>query len=351
MDFISKNCLHYKCNFRSHLKDLYISNLKKISFSFLRVKSQYKLLLFACYLAVLTIGCSKKSSDSKIVLKWSQIQSLSDDLPDGIKIFEAIDEYTPLKAWYISVSLQNSSVKVKVVASDEINGRETVSSFANDLGACVVVNGGYYRMDLNPTRHVGLLKVDGKVLKRATPSVMRDSLRFYISRGAFGLNENGTMDIAWVSSRNDSLFEWKEPFGNEPHNPAPKPDISSAQFWEYSDALGAGPILFAEGLSRVSSDEEVFFDTSIPNVHPRTAIGYTEEGELLLLVIDGRQNESRGVNLNELAQIMKDIGAVEALNLDGGGSSSIYANGRMLNKPAGGTDQREVMSAIAIFCN
>ncbi len=69
-----------------------------------------------------------------------------------------------------------------------------------------------------------------------------------------------------------------------------------------------------------------------------------------MLIVDGRQSESRGVNLDELAQIMKELGAVEALNLDGGGSSSIFANGRLLNKPAGGTSQREVMSAIAIFC-
>jgi len=326
--------------------------MRKISISILRVKLQFKfLLLFVCYFAILTIGCSKKSSDSSIVLKWSRIRSLSDDLPDGIKIFEAIDERIPLKAWYLSVSLQDSNINAKVVASDEISGRETVSSFANDLGACVVVNGGFFRMDLDPTRHVGLLKVDGEVLKRATPSVVRDSLRFYVSRGAFGLNENGAMDIAWVSSRNDSLFEWKEPFGNEPHKPVPKPDISSSQFWEYSDALSAGPILFAEDFSWVTIDEEVFFDTSIPNIHPRTAVGYTSEGDLLLLIVDGRQSESRGVNLDELAKIMKDIGAVEALNLDGGGSSSIFAKGRLLNRPAGGTNEREVMSAIAIFCN
>lgn len=279
------------------------------------------------------------------------MQSLNEELPDGIKIFKAVNELIPLKAWYMSVSLRDSNINARVVASDELSGRESVLSFANDLGACVVVNGGYFRMDLNPTKHVGLLKVNGKVLKRATPSVMRDSLRFYISRGAFGLNDNGKMDIAWVSSRNDSLFEWKEPFGNVPHKPIPKPDMASAQFWEFSEALSAGPILFAEGAARVTSDEEVFFDTSIPDVHPRTAIGYTSQGELLLLIVDGRQSDSRGVNLDELAQIMKDIGAIEALNLDGGGSSSIYANGRLLNMPVGGTLQREVMSAIAIFCN
>lgn len=309
------------------------------------------ILIFACLLIILALGCSKRSLDSNIKLNWIPIQSLNNELPDGIKIFEAVDKQTPLKAWYMSVSLQDTNISARVVASDEISGKESVLSFAKDLGACVVVNGGYFRTDLNPTKHVGLLKVNGKVLKRATPSVIRDSLRFYISRGAFGLNDDGKMDIAWVSSRNDSLFEWKEPFRNVPHKPVPKPDISSAKYWEFSEALSAGPILFAEGASHVTSDEEVFFDTAIPNVHPRTAIGYTSEGDLLLLIIDGRQSDSRGVNLDELAKIMKDIGAVEALNLDGGGSSSIYANGRLLNKPVGGSAQREVMSAIAIFCN
>ena len=276
---------------------------------------------------------------------------LNDELPDGIKIYKAVNERIPLKAWYMSVSVKDSNITARVVASDEVSGRESVLSFADDLEACVVVNGGYFRMDLNPTKHVGLLKVKGKVLKRTTPSVIRDSLRFYISRGAFGLNDDGMIDIAWVSSRNDSLFEWKKPFRNEPHKPVPKPDISSAKFWEFSEALSAGPILFADGASYVTSDEEVFFDTSIPNVHPRTSIGYTSEGDLLLLIVDGRQSDSRGVNLDELAKIMKSIGAVEALNLDGGGSSSIFANGKLLNKPVGGTEQRDVMSAIAIFCN
>ncbi len=65
-------------------------------------------------------------------------------------------------------------------------------------------------------------------------------------------------------------------------------------------------------------------------------------------MVDGRQTESRGVDLTELAIIMKDLGCVEALNLDGGGSSSMVANGILLNRPSGGT-LREVMSAIAIF--
>ena len=266
-------------------------------------------------------------------------------------MFEGIDENVPLKAWYAKISNGDEDIRVEVAASDDTTGRETVASFAKDLGACLVVNGGYFRMDLNPTRHVGLLAIGGEILESATKSVIRDSLRFYIARGAVGFSDDGKVDIAWVSNRNDSLFEWSEPFENFPYFPGAKPEFSAAEFWDYPDALSAGPVLVQDGIIRVTSIEEVFFGTSIPNVHPRTAVGYTAKGELLLLVVDGRQGRSKGVDLNELSQIMISLGAVEALNLDGGGSSSMVVNGVLLNLPAGGSDQREVMSAIAVFCN
>ena len=69
----------------------------------------------------------------------------------------------------------------------------------------------------------------------------------------------------------------------------------------------------------------------------------------MLLVVDGRQPASRGVDLMELATIMQDLGCVEAVNLDGGGSSSLVVNGVLVNRPAGGEYQREVMSALAVF--
>ena len=76
---------------------------------------------------------------------------------------------------------------------------------------------------------------------------------------------------------------------------------------------------------------------------------YTKDGKYIFLVVDGRQPGSRGVDLNELSIMMFDLDCVEAINLDGGGSSAIVVNGKLLNKPAGFTIQREVMSAIAVF--
>ena len=65
------------------------------------------------------------------------------------------------------------------------------------------------------------------------------------------------------------------------------------------------------------------------------------------MVVDGRQVKSRGVNLEELAGLMRQVGAFEAMNLDGGGSSTLVVVNRLINRPTGGTFQRQVMSAVA----
>jgi len=166
------------------------------------------------------------------------------------------------------------------------------------------------------------------------------------------VDENtGGIDIAWVTSRNDSLFNFAEPLENRPEKPVDSFDFSIAETWEVDDALHAGPVLMHEGKIRVTSDEEVFFGSTIPNIHPRTAAGYRNSGELVLLVVDGRQIDSRGVDLQELAILMRDLGCVEAINLDGGGSSAMVVDGKLLNRPAGTASQREVMSAIAVSVN
>ncbi len=309
-------------------------------------------ILISCLLFVLlTFACVEVKPDTEINLSWNSIDSLNSRLPESVRVYEGVNEEIPLKAWYAKIDPKDTDLKIDVVASDDSSGRETVSSFAKDLGACLVVNGGYFRMDLNPTKHVGLLAIDNEILQNSTHSVTRDTLKFYIARGAVGIDDAGNVDIAWVSSYNDSLFEWDEPFANTPLKAIAEPKISYAKRWNFPDILSAGPVLIQDGFIRVTSDEEVFFGTSIPKIHPRTAVGYNKDGELLLLVVDGRQQQSRGVNLKELAGIMKSLGAIEALNLDGGGSSSMVVNGVLLNKPGGGTEQRAVMSAISVLCN
>lgn len=96
--------------------------------------------------------------------------------------------------------------------------------------------------------------------------------------------------------------------------------------WEDAQhIISGGPYLMKNG--------EIFIDTvnekltSIAGRNPRTAIGYTKDNILIIVTIDGRKEGSSGVTITELAKIMKDLGCYEAINLDGGSSTVMYAGG------------------------
>ncbi|MDP2773146.1 MAG: phosphodiester glycosidase family protein, partial [Nocardioides sp.] len=109
-------------------------------------------------------------------------------------------------------------------------------------------------------------------------------------------------------------------------------------------AITGNKFLIRDGLVEVINDREM---------HPRTAIGIDRDtNEVLLLVIDGRQRFSRGYTMVELAEMMQDLGADEALNLDGGGSSTMVARGPqggmgVVNSPSDG-GERMVANAIEV---
>lgn len=83
--------------------------------------------------------------------------------------------------------------------------------------------------------------------------------------------------------------------------------------------------------------------------HPRTAVGTTRDGHLLLVAVDGRQaGYSAGMTLAELTTLMTRLGATDALNLDGGGSTAMVVNGRVANRPSDATGERPVANALAV---
>jgi len=83
--------------------------------------------------------------------------------------------------------------------------------------------------------------------------------------------------------------------------------------------------------------------------HPRTAIGFSRDSSTLyLLVVDGRQEASVGMTLAELATLMRRLGAWNAMNFDGGGSTTMVVDGIVVNKPSDNTGEREIGNALAV---
>ncbi|MDE6138329.1 MAG: phosphodiester glycosidase family protein, partial [Candidatus Gastranaerophilales bacterium] len=109
--------------------------------------------------------------------------------------------------------------------------------------------------------------------------------------------------------------------------------INTNPKWEnVKHIISGGPYLV--------KDNEVFVDItaqklqSIGGRNPRTAIGYTKDNDLILITADGREGSSIGLTLVELGNLMKSLGCINAINLDGGGSTVMYVNGQIVNHPA-----------------
>lgn len=112
--------------------------------------------------------------------------------------------------------------------------------------------------------------------------------------------------------------------------------------------VGGGPLILENGKVHVRSrEEQIPRDIAIGRA-PRTAIGLKKDGTVLVLVVDGRSTNSKGLTLQELATYFLRLGARDAVNLDGGGSSVMVINGEIVNKPSDGRE-RPVSMALGLF--
>ncbi|MGM0600223.1 MAG: phosphodiester glycosidase family protein [Candidatus Rifleibacteriota bacterium] len=101
-----------------------------------------------------------------------------------------------------------------------------------------------------------------------------------------------------------------------------------------------GPRLVSDGKIDINGKEEKFSHSIIHGRHPRTAVALTFDGDLIFVVVDGRSKNSVGMNLKELAIYLRRLGARHAINLDGGGSSSMIIKGKIKNRPSDGCERR-----------
>ena len=118
-------------------------------------------------------------------------------------------------------------------------------------------------------------------------------------------------------------------------------------------AFSFGPILVENGVAvpefgKTIIDEN-FGNRNIENANPRTGIGYIAPNHFVFIIVDGRSSGySRGATLAEFARIFKESGCTEAYNIDGGGSSTMYFMGRVVNNPLGKGQERGVSDIIYV---
>jgi hypothetical protein len=126
----------------------------------------------------------------------------------------------------------------------------------------------------------------------------------------------------------------------------------------YAAIVGGGPRLLRGGLVRVGSLAEgfapagapSFFNAFVTSPNPRTLAGVRTDGKVLLVTVDGRRRGwSSGVSLVDAARLMRSLGAREALNLDGGGSSAMTVGRRVVSRPSDRSGERPVSDGLFVL--
>lgn len=115
------------------------------------------------------------------------------------------------------------------------------------------------------------------------------------------------------------------------------------------DIVAGVPQLIKDGRVDITWEQEKSSKSFVETRHPRTAIARLKDGKFLMIAVDGRQpGVSVGMNLNELAEYLLSLGATDAMNLDGGGSTTMFVDGKVVNKPSDKEGERKVSDAILV---
>ena len=290
-------------------------------------------------------------------VRWKNVDSLYTPLPPTVHVFYTNDSIDgkPNIAYYLSAQLKDKNIDFATQIGKGKRFTPTQYFEAEDK-PLVVVNCTFFEFVHNS--NLNLVINDGKLLAYNNGSNVgrgKDTFTYrHTLNSAIGITKKRRADVAWLLT--DSSF--KIPFASQVAVEPTKD--SSAKFhyntsalskWKMQVAVGGGPVLLQHGNILISNNQEMKFGgkQGLTDKHPRTCMGYTNNGQLIIMVIQGRfPGIAEGVNLTQEAQLLKDIGCTEALNLDGGGSSCLLVNGKPTIKVSDKEGQRPVPAVFMI---
>lgn len=246
-----------------------------------------------------TVSSTNSSSNAEAASKAAETATVTDTSYSDDNISVTLTEKTVSNTQvYISDVTVSSSEYLKTAFAQNTYGNNVTaktSETAANNNAILAINGDYY--GANTT---------GYVIRNGV--VYRDTVREDSSNGDLAIYKDGSFKIIYEDQ------------------------VSADQLVKDGvvNLLAFGPSLVENGEIAVDTNSEVGQSMSS---NPRTAIGIIDENHYIIIVSDGRTSESEGLSLYQLAEIMKSYGVKTAYNLDGGGSSTLYFNGQVINKP------------------
>lgn len=301
-------------------------------------------------------------------LKWQNVDSIYQPLPSSVHVYftDSPIDSGKFRAYYLIADLKDKELDFTTDTSKD--RRLTPSAFyEKNEKALVVVNTTFFSFETN--RSLNVVIKDGKLVaynQHSIPGRGKDTLTYRHPFGsAIGISKERKADIAWLVTDSswryayashlakqaikDSSYRFNAKVARKEKVSMFLGGISKLEKWKMKTAVGGGPVLLQSGNIYITNNEELkFAGKAINDKHPRTAMGFTKNGKLIILVIEGRNKNAGGATLTQVAQIFKDLGCLEALNLDGGGSSCMLVNGKETIKVSDATGQRPVPAVFII---
>ncbi len=296
-------------------------------------------------------------------VRWTKITNGYGDLPKGFELYSTTDSLDgqPFIAWYTIADLKNKNL---IFTTDTTQNRRLTPNafYKKNENPLLVVNTSFFSYETN--RSLNLVIKDGKMVGFNQHNTMlkgKDSLLFrHAFTGVLGISKKRKADVAWaftdssakypvVSQQSISFYKdsVEEINFNNLKKSIPNKKLKK---WKQETAVGGGPVLLQNGVLQISNNEELKFGgNAINDKHPRTLMGYTADDKLIIMVIQGRmEGIAMGATLIQEAKLMQELGCLEALNLDGGGSSCMLVNGKETIVPSSKGEQRSVPSVFII---
>ncbi|RXK59008.1 phosphodiester glycosidase family protein [Lacibacter luteus] len=289
---------------------------------------------------------------------WLNVDSLYGSLPTSVHVFTTTDliDGKPNIAFYVIADLKD--LKLSFTTDTTLNRRITPQQFyEKNQQPLLIVNGTFF--DFATNRNLNAVIKNGKLVSynvHTTALKGKDTLLYmHTFRSAIGITKKRKADVAWLYTDSSARFAkafqqvpgfYKDSFAVVTQ----KGLLQRSSKWNMQTAISGGPVLIQNTKIAVSNNEEhMFSGKAIDDKHPRTAMGYRADGKLIILVVQGRMpGIAEGATLTELAKLLLDLGCVEALNLDGGGSSCMLVNGKETIKPSDKEGQRPVPAVFII---
>lgn len=299
-------------------------------------------------------------------MRWVNVDSLFGPLPASVQVFRSVDSLdgSPFIGYYVKARLKDRKLAFTV---DTTLGRRLTPAayFERNNQPLVVVNCTFFNFDKN--QNLNLVIRDGNIVgynNHSIPMRGKDTFQYrHPLASALGITKKRKADVAWTLTDSSRSFAYASQLAPDTpiRDSVMRPSFTDLQTgyrlhyekWKMKTAIGGGPVLVQEGRVKITNNEELkFAGKAIGDKHPRTCIGYTTDGYLIIMAIQGRfPGIAEGATLEQGARLLVGLGCVEALNLDGGGSSCLLINGKETIQPSDKGGQRPVPAVFLISGN